>query len=87
MANKSCMKVVIGGVLHLILLELDFNLDYFTHMHVQGVFAKEEFGCPTVPSSNLKKYNNGEKKQIVVLHIYSRSLLEPLFVCFFWHFE
>ena len=36
-------RVVLGGVLHLILLELVFNLDSFTHMHVQGMFATEEF--------------------------------------------
>lgn len=54
-------KVVIGGVFHLILLVLVFDLDSFTHMHVQGVFAKAEFGCLRLPPSDLNINNNGEK--------------------------
>ena len=49
-------KVVIGGVFHLILLVLVFDLDSFTHMHVQGMF-----GCLRVPPSDLNIHNNGEK--------------------------
>ena len=37
-------KVVIGGIFHLILLVLVFDLDSYTHMHVQGMFATEKFG-------------------------------------------
>lgn len=54
-------KVVIGGVFHLILLALVFDLGCFTHMHVQGMFATEELGCLRVPPSDFSINNNGEK--------------------------
>lgn len=54
-------KVVIGGVFHLILLVLVFDFNSFKHMHVQGMFATEEFGCLRVPPSDLNINNNGEK--------------------------
>lgn len=54
-------KVVNGGVSHLSLLVLVFNLDSFTHMHVQEMFATEEFGCLRVPPSDLTINYNGEK--------------------------
>lgn len=54
-------KVVIGGVFHLILLVLVFDLDSYTHMHVQGMFATEEFGWLRVPPSDLNMNNNWKK--------------------------
>lgn len=53
-------KVVIGGVFHLILLVLVFDLDSFTHMHVQGMF-EEEFDCLRVPPSDLNMKYNGKR--------------------------
>lgn len=56
-------KVVIGGVFHLILLVLVFDLDSFTHMHVQGMFVTEEFGCLRVPPSDVNINNDGKNNR------------------------
>lgn len=60
-------KVVIGGCFSSHFTSACFLiLDSFTHVHVQGMFAKEEFGCLRVPPSDLNINNNGEKNKIKV---------------------
>lgn len=49
------------GVFHLILLVLVFELDSFTHVHVQGMVATEEFGYLRVPPCDLNMNYNGAK--------------------------
>lgn len=62
LANKTCMrKLSMLVFLISFLLVLVFNLDSFTHMHVQEMFATEEFGCLRVPPSDLTINNNGGK--------------------------
>lgn len=84
-------KVVNGGVCHLILLVLVFNLDSFTHMHVQGMFATEEIGCLRVPPSDINIKNNGEKNptkkrlRIPPLHIHKKYhcfWCQSFFLCY-----
>lgn len=84
--NKTCMRELSLVVFFIsFLLELVFHLDCFTHMHVQGMFATEEFGCLRVPSSDLNIYDNREKinksrQRIPLLHIHEISLfLVPMF--------
>lgn len=79
-------KVSNGGVFHLILLVLVFDLDYLTYMHVQGMFATEEFCCLSVPPSGLNINYNGEKEyeeteRIPPLHIHNISLFFVPIVC------
>ncbi len=78
-------KVVIDGVFHLILLVLVFDLDSFTHVHVQGMFVTEEFGCLRVPSSDINMNNNGENKsrwRIPSLHIHKISVFGANLLCY-----
>lgn len=85
-------KVVIGGVFHLILLVLVFNLDCFTHMHVQGMFATEELGSLRVPPSDLNINNHGGKmikvdwESLLCTSIKYHCLFVPIF-CVIWAFE
>lgn len=61
------------------LLALVFNLDSFTHMHVQGMFVTEKSGCLRVPSSdlNINIYKNGKNNKSILripyLHIQKKK--------------
>lgn len=54
-------RFVIGSVFHLILLVRVPDLDYFTHVRVQWMFATEEFGYLRVPPCDLNMNYNGAK--------------------------
>lgn len=67
------------------LLALVFNLDSFTHMHVQGMFVTEKSGCLRVPSSdlNINIYKNGKNNKSIlrIPYLHIRKKKKSLFFC------